>query len=110
AYDHEQAIINELQSNPAIEMVSLSGIYDLTDYYHYTGDLEWPGKPENKNIIVSQATIDKHFLPLMDIQMLEGKNFTGTAVDSSGYIINETLAKEMGLTPPYVGSSMSLHN
>ncbi|SEL53656.1 ABC transporter permease [Parapedobacter koreensis] len=110
AYNHMDAIRAELTSNPAIQGVSLSGIWNLIDYFHSTSDIEWPGKSKDNPLVVSQATIDKDFLPLMDIPFLEGSNFSGLPADSSHYIINETLAKEMGLKPPYVGAQMSFHN
>lgn len=109
AYKHMDAIRDELNANSAIQAVSLAGIWNLTDYFHSTGDIDWPGKSKDNKLIVSQATIDKDFIPLMDIQLLEGSNFTGLPADSSGYIINETLAKQMGLNPPYVGANMTFH-
>lgn len=109
AYKHIDAIRGELNNNRAIEAVSLTGIWNIGDYSQSTGDIAWPGKPKDQTLIVTQATIDKDFIPLMDIQLLEGSNFTGMPADSAGYIINETLAKQMGLTPPFVGASLSLH-
>ncbi|MCS4166969.1 ABC transporter permease [Sphingobacterium sp. BIGb0116] len=110
AYKHMDAIRAELKSNNAIQAVSLSGVYNMTDFGNATGDIDWPGKSKDNKLIVAQATIDKDFIPLMNMQFLEGKNFSGMPVDSSGYIINETLAKQMGLKPPYVGSNMSFHD
>lgn len=110
AYKHIDAIRDELNKNSAIHGVSLTGIGNLTDYFHSTGDIDWPGKSKDNNLIVSQATVDKDFIPLMGIELIEGQNFSGLPADSSGYIINETLAKQMGLTPPYVGASMSFHD
>ncbi|WP_313268273.1 ABC transporter permease [Sphingobacterium sp.] len=110
AYKHIDAIQNELKNNNAIQGVSLSSVYNMTDFGNATSDIEWPGKSKDNKLIVAQAKIDKDFIPLMNIQFLEGKNFSGLPADSSGYIINETLAKQMGLTPPYTGSSMSFHD
>lgn len=110
AYEHMDAIRDELKNNSAIKGVSLTGIWNLTDYGQSTGDIDWPGRSKDNNLIVSQATIDKDFIPLMDIQLLEGTNFTGMPSDSSNYIINETLAKQMGLQAPYVGASMNFHD
>jgi ABC-type antimicrobial peptide transport system permease subunit len=42
---------------------------------------------------------DPYFIPLMDMKMVNGRNFsTSVAGDSSAYIINETAAKNMGFT------------
>ncbi|HCX58100.1 ABC transporter permease, partial [Sphingobacterium multivorum] len=110
AYKHMDAIQTELKNNDAIQGVSLSSVYNMTDFGNATGDIDWPGKSKDNKLIVAQAKIDKDFIPLMNIQFVEGKNFTGLPADSSGYIINETLAKQMGLKPPYVGSNMSFHD
>ncbi|HBI90078.1 MAG TPA: hypothetical protein DDY75_19800, partial [Sphingobacterium sp.] len=110
AYKHMDAIQTELKNNDAIQGVSLSSVYNMTDFGNATGDIDWPGKSRDNKLIVAQAKIDKDFIPLMNIQFVEGKNFTGLPADSSGYIINETLAKQMGLKPPYVGSNMSFHD
>ncbi len=110
AYKHIDAIRTELKNNNAIQGVSLSSLYNVTNFGNATGDIDWPGKSKDNKLIVAQARIDEDFIPLMDIQLLEGTNFTGLPADSSGYIINETLAKQMGLTPPYVGASMSFHD
>jgi ABC-type antimicrobial peptide transport system permease subunit len=46
----------------------------------------------------------------MKIQFLEGTNFSGMPFDSSGYILNETAVKEMGLKAPYVGQEIGFHS
>src|SRR5690606_6927374 len=85
-------------------------MYDITDAGNATGDLEWPGKPANSGLIIEQSSIDKDFIPTMGIQLLEGRNLTGTAADSNLYVVNEAAVREMGLTPPYVGTPISFHN
>ena len=90
AYKHMDAIQTELKNNDAIQGVSLSSVYNMTDFGNATGDIDWPGKSKDNKLIVAQAKIDKDFIPLMNIQFVEGKNFTGLPADSSGYIINET--------------------
>lgn len=106
AYD---AIRNELASSPAIQSTALTGVYNLADHGEATGDLEWSGKAPGESIIVTQASVDKNFLPLLNLELLEGKNFTGLPVDSSSFIINEALAKQIGLKSPYVGQSLKFH-
>lgn len=110
AVKHIDAVKNELQKHPGIVSVALSDIYDITDMYNATGDLEWPGKPANSSLIISQSAIDKDFIPTMGIQLLEGRNLTGTATDSNLYVVNEAAVREMGLTPPYVGTPISFHD
>lgn len=107
---HIDALKNELTGRHGITAVSLSGIYDFTNYESSTSDLEWAGKPANSQVFITQAVIDKDFISTMGIQLLEGRNFSGTPADSNRYILNEAAVREMGLNPPYVGQSISFHS
>ncbi|WP_257666728.1 ABC transporter permease [Parapedobacter tibetensis] len=109
AVEHIDAVKNELRNHPGIINVALSDMYDMTNAGAATGDLEWPGKPANSSLIITQSSIDEDFIPTMGIQLLEGRNITGTAADSNLYVVNEAAIREMGLTPPYVGTPISFH-
>lgn len=109
AVEHIDAVKNELRNHPGIINVALSDMYDMTNAGSATGDLEWPGKPANSSLIITQSSIDEDFIPTMGIQLLEGRNITGTAADSNLYVVNEAAIREMGLTPPYVGTPISFH-
>jgi len=109
AINHIEAVKDELEKLPEITATARSNVYNMADYQNSTGDIDWPAKPKESNMIVVTANIDKDFLPLMNFQFVEGGNFKGMPSDTSSYIINETMAKEMGLKPPFVGQSMSLH-
>lgn len=106
---HIDAVKAELQNHPGIVNVALSDIYDITNVQNATGDLEWPGKPVNSNLIIAQSIIDKDFITTMGIELLEGQNLTGTATDSNLYVVNEAAVQAMGLTPPIVGTPISFH-
>ena len=107
--EHIDAIKNELKQEASILNVALSNIYDLSDMKDATGDIEWPGKPANNNMMIGQSVIDDQFIPTMNIALLEGHNFTGTPTDSNLYILNEAAVKEMELKPPYTGQSIVFH-
>lgn len=109
AVGHIDAIKAELNKTPGISATSISSVYNMADYGNSTGDIEWPGKSKEDNMIVSSANVDKDFITLMNFAFIEGSNFTGTPSDTAAYVINETMAKQMGLKPPYVGKQMSLH-
>jgi len=110
AVEQANSIKSELQNSPAIQGTSLSSFYNLLDYHNSTGDIDWPGKPTNSQFLVARATVDENFIPLMGLELIEGSNFSGVPADSSAYIVNEALIKEMGLKPPYVGTPISLHD
>ncbi len=110
AISHIDAVKDELRKTPSIAATSLSNVYNIADYQNSTGDINWTGKSKDNNMIVVNATVDKDFIPLMNFRFVEGGNFRGLPSDTASYIINETMAKEMGLKPPYVGQPMSLHD
>ena len=107
--DHLDAVKSELESQPNILNVAAADAYDFTNLGNSTGDINWHGKPANGNMMISQLSADKDFIPAMKIKFLEGTNFSGTPADSSNYILNETAVKEMSLKKPYVGQQISFH-
>ena len=108
--DHLDAIKAELQNQQGILNIATSDAYNLSNIGNSSGDIEWDNKPANSNMIITQTVIDKDFISTMKIPFLEGKDFTGTPIDSSSYILNETAVKQMGLEPPYVGQQISFHS
>jgi putative ABC transport system permease protein len=110
AVDHIDAIKDELKKDPAILNTSLSDAYNFSDVGSSTGDLDWATKPPKSNMIITQISADKDFIPTMKIKMAEGGNFTGTPADSSSFILNKTAVQKMGLKAPYVGQQISFHD
>ena len=107
--DHLDAVKSELKNQPGILNVAASDAYDISNMSSSTGDLDWKTKPAKSNMIITQLSADKDLIPAMKMSFIEGDNFTGTPVDSSYFILNETAIKSMGLRPPYVGQQISLH-
>lgn len=110
AFKHFDAIETELQKTEGVLSVGSSGADDISNVNSSTGDLDWQGKPANNQIIISQVSTDKNFIPTMKYRFAEGGNFSGTPADSNHYILNETAVKSMGLKPPYVGQQISFHD
>jgi ABC-type antimicrobial peptide transport system permease subunit len=108
--DHMSSVKAELEKQTSVLNVAASDAYNFSNVSGSTGDLDWKAKPANTNLMITQIAADKDFIPTMKIQFLEGHNFTGTPVDSSYYILNETAVKQMGLNPPYVGQPISFHS
>jgi putative ABC transport system permease protein len=107
--NHIDALKGEFKNDPAILNASLSDVYDFSNIGSSTSDLEWATKPPKSNMIISQISADKDFIPTMKIKFIEGGNFTGTPADSSNYILNKTAVEKMGLKAPYVGQQISFH-
>ncbi len=107
---HLDAIKTELANQPGILNVSASNVYNFTNITAATGDLSWPAKAPDVNLMITQISADKDLIPLMKIKFLEGNNFSGTPADSNKFIINETAAHAMGLKQPYTGQPISFHD
>jgi len=108
--DHVEAVETELKKQAGIINVAVSDAYNLADVSSSTGDLDWAAKPANSNMMITQISADKDFIPTMKMKFLEGENFTGTPADSAYFILNETAVKGMGLKQPYVGQQITFHN
>jgi ABC-type antimicrobial peptide transport system permease subunit len=108
--DHMDAIKTELKKQPGILNVSTADAYDITNIGSSTSDIYWDKKPPKSNLMITQVTADKGFIPTMKIQLLEGSDFTGMPSDSNHYILNETAVKQMDLRPPYVGQEIGFHS
>ncbi len=107
---HLDAVKAELKKQTGILNVSATDAYNLSDLYSETGDLNWPDKPASSNMVITQVSSDKDFIPTMRMKLIEGRNFTGTPADSAYYILNETAVTQMGLKAPYAGQKISLHD
>ena len=107
--DHLDAVKAELKKQSGILNIAASDVYNLSNIGSSTSDLDWATKPVNSNMIITQLSADKDFIPTMNMKFIEGGNFTGTPVDSSYYVLNETAVKKMGLKQPYVGQPISFH-
>jgi putative ABC transport system permease protein len=107
--DHLDAIKTELKKQPGVINIAASDAYNLSSVGQSTGDIDWEAKPSNNNMIITQLSADKDFVPTMKMKFVEGGNFTGTPADSSNFIVNESAVKKMGLKPPYVGQQISFH-
>ena len=108
--NHISAVKSELNKQSSILNVAASDAYNFSNVTSSTGDLDWKGKPANTNLMITQVSADKDFIPTMKIKFLEGHNFTGTPADSAYFILNETAVRQMGLKPPYIGQPISFHN
>jgi len=105
-YGKYDAVRNELMKDPSIKDVTAMG-QNVLQVASNTVTNDWPGKDPGRTLLISTIPVERNFLTTMNIKLTEGKDFTGTAADSSYFILNETAIKEMELKDP-VGKPFSL--
>jgi putative ABC transport system permease protein len=98
------AIKQELINTGLIEGVTRS-LSPITDIWWRSQAPDYEGKPANTMIIVCGQTVDTDYFSTLGIDMIEGKDFSGTPADSSSLILNSAAVKVMGLKNP-VGMQM----
>jgi putative ABC transport system permease protein len=73
-----------------------------------SGDLSWPAKPATLQTEVVAAWTGYGFTKTLGITMAEGRDFSKDyPTDSSGYVINESAAKMMGMQNDAVGKQVT---
>ena len=97
-------IKQELMSSGLITGVTRS-LSPITEIWWRSGAPDWDGKPPNTNIIVTGNTVDTDFFTTMGIKIADGKEFSGTPIDSSSMMLNKAMVKVLGLKNP-VGMQM----
>lgn len=102
-------IKQQLEQQPGVLGVTAS-TQRILNVQSSTGDLEWEGKPANMNsFMINQLSVDRTFPEVMNMELVAGKGFTGTAADSNHYLLNETAIKVIGLDDP-VGKPITFHD
>ncbi|MDT0678608.1 ABC transporter permease [Autumnicola musiva] len=104
--EHRAAVKNEIGKIPAIEGISFSN-NNLVKNGWTTGDTDWENKDPQSDIIVSPLGADENFIPLMKMELVQGRNFTGRALDSTRYILNEAAVRKTGIQDP-IGKNFKL--
>jgi putative ABC transport system permease protein len=96
---HPELLKNEFLSNPDILGVAETSniIGDDLSVESVVPVNRIPGK-EIPSFRVFR--VDDNYLPVMDIQLKEGRNFSTAFHDSASFIINETAARTLGLEKP----------
>src|SRR5690606_17280445 len=88
-----EAIKQQLEQQPGILGVTASA-QRLLNVQSSTGSMEWEGKPANMNsFMINQLSVDRTFPNVMNMELVAGNGFTGTAADSNYYLLNETAIK-----------------
>jgi len=96
---HFGAVKAELLKNPAIVNAARVG-RDMIHGGSSTGDNDWDGKPVSSNTWFHQTFADENLIDFFGMEIIQGKNFTGSVTDSLHFLVNEAAVREMGLKDP----------
>ncbi|GAA4803457.1 ABC transporter permease [Olivibacter ginsenosidimutans] len=103
-----EAIKQALQSQTGIQGVTACNS-DINNISYTISPAKWEGQPANlSNFGVKILYADPDFFNVMNIKLQAGKAFSGTAADSSHYILNETAIKQMQIVNP-IGKTFTLN-
>jgi len=70
--------------------------------------IEWEGQPTKNDLTITQLNADPYLVPLMNMKVLHGRNFSADIKsDSSAYVINESAARAMGLNEQAIGKEVT---
>jgi putative ABC transport system permease protein len=98
---------SELLQNPLIEFVGQG--YDHPMNINNNDGAQWNGIPGNEMITVQTTVCDPDYLNAVGLTLLKGRLFsTELASDSTGFIINETCAQQMGFEDP-IGQRLKVY-
>ena len=107
--DHYDAAVAELLKQPGISGVTESGA-DIINNSSGSTDIDWDGKrTDQQSFTIIQMPIERNFLQVMGMQLVEGKGFTGSPADSANFILNETAIKATGIQEPVIGKRLTFH-
>jgi putative ABC transport system permease protein len=102
-----EAVKNELLANPSISGITATG-QNILNISSNTTKNDWPGKDAGRTLLITTLPVERDFLSVMHIKLLQGRDFSGTAADSGYFLLNETAIREMGLKDP-VGKPFTLY-
>ena len=97
---HFAALRQDLLGSGAVHDASLASLGMLW-MGSSTSNFSWQGKDPAKKILITTDGIDPNYIPTVGLKIIQGRNFLPVAEqDSLSLIINETLAKLMGMENP----------
>ena len=95
--DHFTSLTDELQKTGTVQEIAESGSY-VTDYEYTTGGFDWPGKDPGLEGDYLASGISYNYGKTVGWQFSAGRDFSRRfTTDSSGFVVNETAVKFMGL-------------
>jgi hypothetical protein len=94
-----EAFKAEASRYPGIVSISATTDYPF-EVNNTTSDPTCPGQNKDEVIPFKIITGDESLIPMLDIQLAEGRNFSGSKADTANYIVNEAAVKAMRLKDP----------
>lgn len=97
--EQQESFIEEAKRYSGVQSVSFS---NLSPFDEYEGSyFVQKGKAENERRLLNFLRVSPEYLPTLDIELTDGRNFSREiAGDTAGIIINETAARFLGLQDP----------
>jgi putative ABC transport system permease protein len=106
---HYDAAVAELLKQPGVLGVTESGS-NIIDHWSGSTDVDWDGKrADQQSFGIFQMPVERNFLQVMGMQLVEGRGFTGSPGDSANFILNETAIKASGIQEPVIGKRLTFH-
>ena len=106
---HYDAAVSELLKQPGILGVTESGA-NIISHFSGSTDVDWDGKrADQQSFGIYQMPVERNFLRVMGMKLVEGNGFTGSPGDSANFILNETAIKETGIKEPVIGKRLTFH-
>jgi putative ABC transport system permease protein len=98
----EESFREELTKQPGVIDASISSSIPTRVNFGdgYAPEPSGTDKPLLTDIGLSSFMVDDEFIPTMNMQLLQGRNFSKEFNDSASVIINETAAKQIGWKYP----------
>lgn len=95
---------NQLLQVPGITSASVSTGVPAKDFSNFS-DFYVPvagnvKEPLAKDITLTSFIVDEQFLPTLQLQLLQGRNFSKSFADSASVIVNEATVREIGWKEP----------
>jgi len=98
-WNKKQALYDALARDPATSRFAVTSALPVNLVSGFV-DVEWPGKDRKAQIVFNAMDVSESFFDVFQMKMLGGRPFsTAFRSDTSGYILNETAARTMGMTP-----------
>ncbi|WOK07542.1 ABC transporter permease [Imperialibacter roseus] len=96
-------LVGEMKKIPAV--VNVARADGRLGLNNFVAGVE--SKTTTNRVALNFMRVDYEFLPTMQLIISEGRNFDPSfRSDSTGIILNETAAKQLGLQKPYVGQKL----